>query len=55
MSQSTIQVTLSLSEDLQNNDLTDSSIEIVRFDEKLLKRNDLVRASKHWRAQDHQD
>ena len=45
-------MTLSLSKDLWNNSLADLSLEIVRFNEKLLRRDDLVKASKHWRAQD---
>ena len=53
MSQSATWVTLSLSEDLWNNDSTSLSTETVRFDEKLLERNDLAEASKHWRAWDH--
>ena len=40
-------MTLSLSEDLQNDDLTDLSTETVEFDEELLRRNDLAEASKH--------
>ena len=52
MSQSAMQVTLSLSEDSQNNSLTDLSLETVKFDEKLLRRNNLTEALKHWRAQD---
>ena len=43
---------MSLSEGSQNDDLTDLSTETVEFDEKLLKRNDLMKASKHWRAWD---
>ena len=50
MSQSTTQVTLSLLEDSQNNDLTDLSTETVEFNKELLRRNDLIRASKHWRV-----
>ena len=45
-------MTLSLLEDLWNNDLTNLSIETVKFDEKLLKRNDLTEALKYWRAWD---
>ena len=45
-------MTLSLLKDLQNNSLTNLSSETVRFDEKLLKRDDLIRASKCWRAWD---
>ena len=47
ISQSATWVTLSLLKDLQNNNLIDLSLEIVKFDEKLLKRDDLTRASKH--------
>ena len=50
MSQSATWVTSSLSEDLQNDCLTDLSIETIKFDKELLKRDDLVRVSKHWRA-----
>ena len=50
MSQSAMWVTSSLLEDSQNNSLTDLFTETVRFDEKLLRRNDAVRASKYWRA-----
>ena len=52
MSQSAIWVTLSLSEGLWNDDSADLSAEIVKFDEKLLRRNDLTEALKHWRAWD---
>ena len=55
MSQSATQVTLSSSEDLQNNSLADLSTETVEFDEKSLRRNDSAEASKYWRAWDHQD
>ena len=41
---------MSLSRDLQNNDLADLSSKTVKFDEKLLKRDDLAEVSKHWRA-----
>ena len=50
MSQSVIQATSSSSEDLWNDSLTDLSIETVRFDEELLRRNNLAEALKHWRA-----
>ena len=54
MSQSATWVTLSLSEDLWNNDLINLSTETVEFNKKLLRRNDLAEASKHWRAWDWQ-
>ena len=47
MSQSTTQATSSLSEDSRNNHSADLSIETVRLDEELLRRNDLIKASKH--------
>ena len=47
MSQSATQVTLSLSKGLQNDYLTDLSIETIKFDEELLRRNDLTKASKY--------
>ena len=50
MNQSAIQVTLSLSESLWNDSLTNLSTETVRFDEELLRRNDSAEALKHWRA-----
>ena len=45
-------MTLSLLEDLWNDSLTNLFAETVKFDEKLLRRNDLTEASKHWRAWD---
>ena len=52
MSQSTTQATLSLLEDLQNDNLTDLFTETVEFDEKLLRRNDSAEALKYWKAWD---
>ena len=43
-------MTLSLLKDLWNNSLADLSLKIVRFNEKLLKRDNLTEVSKHWRV-----
>ena len=42
-----MQATLSLSEDLQNNSSANLFTEAVRFNKKLLRRNDLIEASKY--------
>ena len=39
-----------MSKDSWNDDLADLSSETVKFNEKLLKRDNLIRASKHWRV-----
>ena len=54
ISQSATQATSSSLEGLWNDDLTDSFTEIVKFDEKSLRRNDVTEASKYWRAQSQQ-
>ena len=52
MSQSVIQATLSLLKDLWNNNSADLSLETIRFNKKLLRRDDSAEASKYWIVQD---
>ena len=54
INQSATQATSSSSEDSQNNNSADLFTETVRFDKKLLRRNDAAEALKYWRAQSQQ-